>query len=322
MSDRVEEAPRWRPWRANQRSGFEVFGTTDLIGLNQLDATRFEVYGRFRFSSAEIEDYLHQRLVHDHDVTAEKAKEMVDTARSPDMSDESTDLASVPPFMRWFESPYGKHTLAGLVHDQLIVEQPNAGALGSDTLSDTFFRKMLGACGVPWIKRWIMWGAVALRSRWAAKGLRRLTLIAWGVIASVGLGLFGSGVIWTIADGKVPTGSWLLHLAAVVLTSLYSLLRQRSQWLSIIIAVAGAGTFAAGAIWTVTSGAVPTGAWILLLLASVLPVVSAPLWGRQWGASFVAAVAGVFVIPAAAFVVLGLGIYWLIEDVADSLGRT
>ena len=38
--------------------------------------------------------------------------------------------------MRWFENTYGAHTLAAIIHDNLIVNVPNGGALASDTLSD------------------------------------------------------------------------------------------------------------------------------------------------------------------------------------------
>ena len=98
-----------------------------------------------------------------------------------------TDLASIPTFMRWFVNTYGLHTLAALLHDNLIVDTPNGGALESDTLSDRFFREMMRCCDVKFLKRWIMWAAVAMRTRWAAGGIRRVSVVVWGVLSAAGI---------------------------------------------------------------------------------------------------------------------------------------
>jgi hypothetical protein len=163
----------WTPWRVAPRSGFEVADPSGSVGIVQIDHERFVVLHAFRYDDPDVERTLLQELVDDGMDEAE-ARRAVDEARtfSP-REDNPTDLASIPRFMRWFENPYGKHSLAALIHDELITDQVNGGRLGSDTLADRFFREMMRTSGVAWLKRWIMWSAVALRTRFAAGGLRR-----------------------------------------------------------------------------------------------------------------------------------------------------
>ncbi len=321
-ADLVKSATTWTPWEVVPDSGFEVAGAEGRVGLRQITESDFVVDGDFRFSDTVIEQDLVDTLVGDEGATPEQARRLVDDARCVRESGQRTNLASVPQFMQWFERPYGRHTLAALIHDELIVDQPNRGVLGSDTASDRFFRLMLGASGVPLLKRWIMWAAVALRSRWAAGGRRRLSLIVWAVLAVAGFGLFSWGVVVTIRAGDVPTPAWWSFAGAAVLIAVSGLLRTATGGVGMAVAIVGAGLFMAGLVWSVAAGAVPGSAWALLVGAGVaLPIVSSVLWGRQWGASFVAALAGVFVIPAGVFVVLGLGIYWLFEDLGRAFGR-
>ena len=181
--------------------------------------------------------------------------------------DNPTDLASVPQFMRWFESSYGLHTLAAILHDELIETKPNDGELCSDTLSDRFFREMLGAAGVKWLKRWIMWAAVALRTRWAAGGWRRVSVVVWLVLALTGIVSF----------------------------------------------IAGLGTRLLG--WDTSLG------WpVLLTVSGLLPIAAAGLWGKQYGAGIVAALAGLWILPAAVLAGIGYLIYWLLEKAFHLVG--
>lgn len=53
------------------------------------------------------------------------------------------------------------------------------------------------------------------------------------------------------------------------------------------------------------------------LLSFVLGVASSVLWGRQWGAGLVAALTGIWLIPATVFVLIGLAVYWVMEKAAD-----
>ena len=274
MAEHSSPDPTWHPWIVAPGSGFEIQAVADepedtagTVGLLQIDKKRFDVTKRFRFSAPGVEKALLDRLVR-NGMSAAEARAAVDAARTfTPRRENPTDLASIPQYMRWFESSYGLHTLAAVIHDGLIVNTPNDGALHSDTLSDRFFREMMHAAGVPWLKRWIMWAAVALRSRWVAGGIRRVSLCVWIFLAVVGITAFGWGL-----------GAALLG------------------WDS------------------------PVDPWMLFAVALLLPVAAAPLWGRQYGAGLVAAVAGLWILPAAAFGGLGYLIYMTLERLARAVG--
>lgn len=93
-----------------------------------------------------------------------------------------TDLTSVPTALRWFLSPYGIHTPAALLHDRLTGAPGLEGV--TEAQADRFFRFMLHEIGVPWLRRWMMWAAVALRTRWFAGRVQAVSVFAW-VVASV-----------------------------------------------------------------------------------------------------------------------------------------
>ena len=50
--------------------------------------------------------------------------------------------------------------------------------------------------------------------------------------------------------------------------------------------------------------------------------VAAPLWGRQWAASLVAAVAALWVLPAAIVAYFAYALYLLSERIARTVGLT
>ena len=258
----------WIPWRVAKKSGFEVCDPLGEVGLVQIDRKQFLVSKKFRFTNSDVETMLRERLVRDGK-SEEEARRRVDDARTFSPTTENpTDLASVPLFMRWFENSYGVHTLAAILHDELIQDKPNDGELGSDTLSDRFFREMMKTAGVPFLKRWIMWAAVAIRSRWAAGGPRRVSVLIW-----------------------------------------------------LVCAIAGIVSFAAAALSSVFELSPPVDNWLLWVIALALPFASAPLWGRQYGAGIVAAGAAVWILPAAAFGLLGYLIYRALELIAGRVFR-
>jgi len=265
MVDAPSENTAWYPWVVAPDSGFEVSDPLGHVGLIQITTTQFLVTRAFRFTSSAVEKKILDRLMSDgHDEPS--ARLALDDARTFSPTTENpSDLASVPRYMRWFESAYGAHTLAAVIHDDLIVTEANAGPLGSDTLSDTFFREMMNAAGVPWLKRWIMWAAVALRSRWAAGGLRRFSVFVWLLLSSLGIALF----VWAV-------GSVLF------------------DW-----------------------GGLDVG--VLLAIALPLPFVAAALWGRQYGAGIVAAVAALWILPAAVFGGMGYVVYLALERLARTV---
>ena len=167
-----------------------------------------------------------------------------------------TDLASVPSALRWFVSPYDVHTPAALLHDRLIGPTNDLGV--SDLHADRFFRFMLKALGVRFVRRWMMWTAVAFGTRWRSTKLRPL-LILWLLAAVTGMSAFFYGL-------SVQSG-WLV-LAAVLAPIPACLLWGRQY---------GAGLTAAGtALWvlppTILAAA---GFWIYWLVekaVSALPV--------------------------------------------------
>ncbi|MBI2709136.1 MAG: DUF1353 domain-containing protein [Actinobacteria bacterium] len=103
----------------------------------------------------------------------------------------STDFASIPPFMSWFVSRYGRHTPAALVHDVLVVEgMPFADRVAADR---TFLR-MLDALDVPPVRSRLMWSAVSLATRWRGPLRARVGVVCWGLSAAAGLVLLGYGI--------------------------------------------------------------------------------------------------------------------------------
>ena len=263
----TEDGVPWHRWRVAPDSGFEVRNARGDLGLVQIDRKRFLVGNEFRFGDEAVVTTLIERLVRDG-VRPGEARQAVDDARTFTPRDENpTDLASIPRYMRWFESSYGAHTLAAIIHDDLIQDTPNPPPLHKDTLADRFFREMMKSAGVPWLKRWIMWSAVALRSRWAVGGIRRLSVLAWLLLSATGITSF----VWAVGSIALGWGD-------------------------------------------------PIDTTALLLFALVLPVAAAGLWGRQYGAGIVAAIAALWILPAAVLAGLGYLIYLGLERAADAIG--
>lgn len=222
----------WHPWRVAPRSGFEVRDPQGRVSLVQIDGARFVVGQEFRYTDAAVQSMMAERLVRGG-MSPEEAEAAVDEARTFTPSDENpTDLASIPRYMRWFESSYGRHTLAAIIHDDLIVDTPNGGPLEDDTLSDRFFREMMRSAGVPWLKRWIMWAAVALRSRWAVGGLRRASVVLWLVLSAVGITSF----VWAAVDSDPPVDRVAMVLVAGALPFAAAVLWGRQYAAGIIAA--------------------------------------------------------------------------------------
>jgi hypothetical protein len=122
-----------------------------------------------------------------------------------DESFRRTDLASVPGFLLWLVPRYGVHTLAALVHDQLVDDPPTGGRVEADTI----FRDALGELKVPWIRRWIMWAAVSLGTIWDARLLGKLRVVVWGLAALVATMMFWQHTLASIIDLD-PWSSWFI----------------------------------------------------------------------------------------------------------------
>lgn len=119
-----------------------------------------------------------------------------------------TDLASIPGYLSWFVTRYGRHTPAALVHDQLVV----GGMRARDRESaDDLFLELMAATDVPLVRRTVMWSAVALATRWRSGAAARVGVVLWLVAATVGLTAIVAGIAtghgwWVLAGvlGPVP----------------------------------------------------------------------------------------------------------------------
>lgn len=76
---------------------------------------------------------------------------------------QSTDFASVPRLFVWFLPRYGRWTKAAILHDHLWRNEVGKGEIAYID-ADGLFRRAMRELDVPFLKRWIMWGAV----RWGA----------------------------------------------------------------------------------------------------------------------------------------------------------
>lgn len=87
-----------------------------------------------------------------------------------DAASNETDLASIPPFLTWLVPRDGRHTPAALLHDALIggIEGEEYATSTrqqvDDAHADYVFREAMRALEVPWLRRWLMWAAAAVRT--------------------------------------------------------------------------------------------------------------------------------------------------------------
>lgn len=236
-TDATIDLEGWTPWIVAPDSGFSVLGTDGAVGLVQIDGSRFVVSDRFRFSDDDVERELIDGMVSEGKDPVAAAAAVRDALTFVPTEDNPTDLASIPPFVRWFENSYGKHTLAAIIHDQLIVAEPNGGMLESDVASDSLFRDMMRSAGVDFLRRWTMWSAVALRTRWVAGGIRQASVAIWLVLAVIGITttVVGFSQLFT---GDVGTGSALI-IAASALGVVSAALWGRQANAGLIAMVAG-----------------------------------------------------------------------------------
>jgi hypothetical protein len=92
-----------------------------------------------------------------------------------------TDFASVPRVFVWFLPRYGRYTKAAILHDYLWREAVPAGEL---TLAeaDGIFRRAMWELGVPFLRRWLMWGAVRVGALIKPGGRKGWLRDSWRVI--------------------------------------------------------------------------------------------------------------------------------------------
>jgi hypothetical protein len=92
-----------------------------------------------------------------------------------------TDFASVPRVFVWFLPRYGRYTKAAILHDYLWRDAVRAGDL---TLAeaDGLFRRAMWELGVPFLRRWLMWGAVRIGALTKSGGRKHWLRDSWRVI--------------------------------------------------------------------------------------------------------------------------------------------
>lgn len=118
-----------------------------------------------------------------------------------------TDFASVPRIFIWFLPRYGLYTKAAILHDYLWRERAKKGHL-SWRDADGMFRRAMRELEVPFLRRWIMWGAVRLVS--AIKLRRPRDILEW-FLTLPGAAFFVILAVPFVAPAAVPI---LLGLAA------------------------------------------------------------------------------------------------------------
>ena len=158
----------------------------------------------------------------------------VDTIRTvtPTTIGSTTDLASVPTPLQWLVSRYGVHTPAALIHDRFIGMSDDlrkcvgVGSL-TDAYTDRYFRFMLEAVGVRWLRRWMMWAAVALRTRWMSGPVKKILMIVWLLASVTGIG---------VAIVGIATGNWWWVVASSLAPVLFALLWERQYGAGLVAA--------------------------------------------------------------------------------------
>ena len=139
--------------------------------------------------------------------------------------DFTTDLASIPGFAAWLVPKDGRHTPAAIVHDAMILGPGDSKqylGIPDDVAvppaeADEIFRAGLHYLGVAFVRRWLMWAAVTIRT--LAAGRRPADLVR--LIAVPLLLLFGALAVPDAFDvpGLVDLpGSWVLRWEAPGIT--------------------------------------------------------------------------------------------------------
>ena len=109
---------------------------------------------------------------------------------------DSTDFASVPRALIWFLPRYGRYTKAAVLHDHLWRKAVPDRELTLPE-ADAIFRRAMRELGVPFLRRWIMWGAVRLGALTKPEGTKRWLRDSWQVfpLALLALSIVGPPAI-------------------------------------------------------------------------------------------------------------------------------
>ena len=140
----------------NRQPGYYVPGTAEVAGytLHKVPGGQYELREPFEYVDPHGKSYI--------------------VPRSGKLG---TDLASIPAFASWLIPKDGRHTQAALLHDAMIVDAAKGEVpdyigppVKDDEEADRIFREGMQASGVPFVRRWMIWTAVAMRSLWMSRG--------------------------------------------------------------------------------------------------------------------------------------------------------
>ncbi|CAO1652780.1 DUF1353 domain-containing protein [Salinibacterium sp. NYA9b] len=128
----------------------------------------------------------------------------------PPTEGNSTDFASVPPFLWGLIASYGKQTLAAILHDHLTHQTrlaPTDDRLALRRVADETFRVALADSGVHQLRARVMWAAVGIE-RYVHHG----GVLGWLIVAQLALGILA--LIAAVVLGVLFQPLWLLLAAA------------------------------------------------------------------------------------------------------------
>lgn len=148
----------------------------------------------------------------------------------PPTDGNTTDFASVPPFLWGLIANYGTQTLPAIMHDALVgqlLREPEEQRLALRRSADELFRVALIDNGVHRLRARVMWAAVGLES-WARHGggLGRVLIgqVALGtltLVAAVALGVAFSPWWFTLALAPLPLAALWGASAGLVSSATY-----------------------------------------------------------------------------------------------------
>jgi hypothetical protein len=153
--------------------------------------------------------------------------------------DATTDFASVPAPFQWLIPRSGRYTKAAVLHDYLWRHGKQLNVSRSD--ADGLFRRAMADLDVPFLRRWVMWGAVRVASlvksvfRDGARDIPQLLLVFVfpGILVVAG-GLFVVAMQFAfyILELVAAAFLWVLRKLGVVQRHIKPVKRPTVSWLS------------------------------------------------------------------------------------------
>lgn len=128
----------------------------------------------------------------------------------PPLDGNSTDFASVPPFLWGLIANYGTQTLPAILHDALVGQllgEPEDQRLALRREADELFRVALIDSGVHRLRARVMWAAVGLES-W----VRHRGALGWVLIGQVAVGMLA--IVAAVALGVAVSPWWFTLVLA------------------------------------------------------------------------------------------------------------